>query len=38
LYDARKTPGIYVLDENKKIIAKGMSVEQLAGLIDFELR
>lgn len=38
LYDARKTPGVYVLDKNKKIIAKGMSVEQLAGLIDFELR
>jgi len=29
LYDARKTPGIYVLDENKKIVAKKMTVEQL---------
>jgi peroxiredoxin len=33
LYDARKTPVVYVLDENKKIIAKGMSVEQLSGLM-----
>src|SRR5665811_1158689 len=29
LYDGRKTPGIYVLDENKKIIAKKLSEEQL---------
>jgi len=29
LYDARKTPGVYVLDENKTIVAKGLSVEQL---------
>lgn len=29
LYDARKTPGVYILDKNKKIIAKGMGVEQL---------
>jgi peroxiredoxin len=29
LYDARKTPGVYVLDENKKIVAKKMTVEQL---------
>ena len=28
-YDARKTPGIYLLDENKKIIAKKLSVEQI---------
>jgi peroxiredoxin len=34
LYDARKTPVIYVLDENKKIIAKGMSVEQISGLLE----
>lgn len=34
LYDARKTPVIYVLDENKKILAKGMSVEQLSGLLE----
>ncbi|WP_372947985.1 redoxin domain-containing protein [Mariniphaga sp.] len=29
LYDGRKTPGLYVLDENKKIVAKKMTVEQL---------
>lgn len=34
LYDARKTPVVYVLDENKKIIAKGMSVEQIRGLMN----
>lgn len=28
-YDARKTPGIYLLDENKKIIAKKLSVDQI---------
>lgn len=33
LYDARKTPAVYVLDENKKIIAKGMSVEQIDNLM-----
>ncbi len=37
LYDARKTPGIYVLDENKKIIAKKMTVEQLDALIERKL-
>lgn len=38
LYDARKTPGVYVLDKNKKIIAKSMNIEQLAGLMQQELR
>jgi len=33
LYDARKTPGVYILDENKKIIAKGMTVEQIGELM-----
>ena len=28
-YDARKTPGVYVLDENKTIVAKKMTVEQI---------
>jgi len=28
-YDARKTPGIYILDENKKIVAKKMTIEQI---------
>jgi hypothetical protein len=38
LYDARKTPGVYVLDKNKNIIAKSMTVEQLDGLLNQELR
>ena len=29
LYDARKTPGVYVLNGDKEIVAKKMSVEQL---------
>ena len=29
LYDARTTPGVYVLDRNKKIVAKKMTIEQL---------
>lgn len=33
LYDARKTPAVYVLDENKKIIAKGMTVQQIDELL-----
>lgn len=37
LYDARKTPGIYVLDENKKIISKKMTVEQLGDLMKHDL-
>lgn len=37
LYDARKTPAVYVLDENKKIIAKGMSVEQIGEMMKFLL-
>ncbi|WP_319503010.1 redoxin domain-containing protein [uncultured Draconibacterium sp.] len=36
-YDARKTPGVYLLDENKKIIGKKMSVEQLKEIIPLEL-
>ena len=36
-YDARKTPGIYLLDENKKIIGKKMTVEQLKEIIPIEL-
>ncbi len=34
LYDARKTPGIFLLNEDKKIIGKGMSVEQIAGILE----
>lgn len=37
LYDGRKTPGIYVLDENKKIVAKKMAVEQVRQFMDHEL-
>lgn len=37
LYDARKTPAVYVLDENKKIVAKKMTVEQLAKFMEMEL-
>jgi len=33
LYDARKTPRIYVLDENKKILTKDLTVEQLEDFI-----
>ena len=37
LYDARQTPGVYVLDENKKIIAKKMTVEQLKTFLEEKL-
>ena len=37
LYDARTTPGIYILDENKKIIAKKMTIEQLDSILEYEL-
>lgn len=37
LYDARKTPGIYILDENKKIVAKKMTVEQIDNFLEREL-
>ncbi len=33
LYDARKTPAVYILDENKKIIAKGMGADQIGDLM-----
>jgi len=36
LYDVYTTPVIYVLDENKKIIAKRITPEQVAEVIDFE--
>lgn len=38
LYDARETPGVYVLDENKTIIAKRYSVEQLEMLLNDKLK
>ncbi|NQU86236.1 MAG: hypothetical protein HQ541_10790 [Mariniphaga sp.] len=37
LYDVRNTPRIYVLDENKKIIAKKLSVEQVKRVVGIEL-
>lgn len=37
LYDARKTPGIFILDENKRIISKKMTIEQLGKLMELEL-
>jgi len=33
-YNVRTTPQIYILDKNKKIIAKKLDVEQLAGFIE----
>ncbi|MCK3684419.1 redoxin domain-containing protein [Maribellus sp. YY47] len=33
LYDGRKTPGVYVLDHDKKIIAKKLDIEQLKQLL-----
>lgn len=35
LYDIYSTPVIYLLDENKKIKAKRIDVEQLSGYIDY---
>jgi peroxiredoxin len=37
IYDARKTPAVYVLDKDKKIIAKKVSVEQLKQIMELEL-
>ena len=36
-YDARKTPGVHLLDQNKKIIGKKLTVEQLKEIIPLEL-
>jgi thiol-disulfide isomerase/thioredoxin len=38
LFNVYSTPTIYLLDENKKIIAKKISVEQIESMIDFEIR
>ena len=35
LFDIYSTPVIYLLDENKKIKAKRIDVDQLDGYIDF---
>ncbi|MFV0591228.1 MAG: redoxin domain-containing protein [Draconibacterium sp.] len=37
LYDGRKTPGVYILDHDKKIIAKKLDIEQLKLLISDKL-
>lgn len=37
LYDARQTPRVYVLDENKKILVKKLSVEQLEDFVGYQL-
>jgi len=37
LYDGRITPGVYVLDRDKKIIAKKLDVEQIKDLIGDKL-
>lgn len=36
-YDARKTPAVYLLDKNKKIIAKRVSVEQMDEILKIEM-
>jgi hypothetical protein len=38
LYDVYATPMIYVLDENKKIIAKHVSPQQAQEIINFEIK
>jgi hypothetical protein len=38
LYDISQTPTYFLLDENKRIIAKGLSLEQYDGLIDTKLK
>jgi thiol-disulfide isomerase/thioredoxin len=38
LYDISQTPTYYLLDDKKRIIAKGLSIEQYDGLIDTKLK
>jgi len=38
LYDIYSTPVIYILDRNKKIVAKRIGVENIAGFLDFEIK
>lgn len=38
LYDARYTPGVYILDENKTIIGKKMSVDQIRNFLEQHLK
>jgi len=37
LYDARKTPGVYVLNEDKEIVSKKMTIEQLEKFFELNL-
>lgn len=37
LYDARTTPGLYLLDENKKIVAKKIPAEYLKRILQQEM-
>ena len=37
-YNVRTTPVIYILDKDKKIIAKKLDVEQLEGFINDQIR
>ena len=38
LYDARYTPGVYILDENKTITGKKMSVDQIKNFLEHHLK
>ncbi len=38
LYDIEQTPTFFLLDENKKIVAKGLSLEQYDALIDVKIK
>jgi len=38
LYDISQTPTYFLLDENKRIIAKGLSLEQYDGLIAIKIK
>jgi len=38
LYDVYKTPTIYLLDKDKRIIAKQLSLEQFNDLIDAKIK
>jgi len=37
-YDARKTPGVFLLDRDKKIVAKKLSAVQIKGILENELK
>jgi predicted membrane-bound dolichyl-phosphate-mannose-protein mannosyltransferase len=38
LYDVTQTPTLYLLDKNKKIIAKKLTMEQLDDLLDVKIK